>query len=217
MKRFVYKYVLSYIGFIVVKLINLTYRIKVINQRIEDEIYNRGELPIYISLHQRFFPGIAFLAKRNKIAIIISQSSDGDLISKIVEIFGWCSIRGSSSKGGARALVALKKLIKEGYAVGHVVDGPRGPFGKIKPGLLTLARISKMPILPIISSAEKKWVFNSWDRFMIPKPFSKIIMRFDKEIYIPENSSQEKFNDTLIKIEDRLMELYRETDDIWGK
>jgi lysophospholipid acyltransferase (LPLAT)-like uncharacterized protein len=147
---------------------------------------------------------------------MISQSQDGELISKIVSVLGWYPVRGSSSKGGRQALREIKKLIHDGYKVGHVVDGPTGPFGVVKPGLLSLAQASGMPIVPIIISAEKKWVFNSWDRFMVPKPFSRVIFRFSDEIYIPGNIQRSDFEAKRSSIEDIFKKLYVETDAIWS-
>lgn len=82
---------------------------------------------IYASWHQRFFPGITFFASRRPIAILISQSRDGDFISHIVDILGWEPVRGSSSRGGSEGLQRLKELSREGHKIGHIVDGPKTP------------------------------------------------------------------------------------------
>jgi lysophospholipid acyltransferase (LPLAT)-like uncharacterized protein len=96
------------------------------------------------------------------------------------------------------------------------VDGPTGPLGVVKPGLLVIARASGIPILPSIISAEKKWVFNSWDRFMVPKPFSRIIIRFVDEIYIPRKMRGSDFEIKRSFIENNLKKWYVETDAIWS-
>jgi len=214
LKRFLYRYVLPYIGFIIVKLLFFTYRIRVLNPEIEENIYKRGEVPIYASWHQRLFIGTSFLAKRH-IAVMISLSKDGDLIAKIVKMLGLYPVRGSSSKNGIEALRNLKRIIKDGVPIGHIVDGPKGPAREIKVGLLLIAKYSGMPILPIIISTEKKWCFNSWDRFIIPKPFSRIVVKFDKEIYIPKKMNRKKFLEIKISLENRFTEIYQETDKIW--
>lgn len=197
--------------------LSATYRVKVLHGEIADSIYDRGETPIYCSWHQRWFAGITFLPKRHPVSIMVSRSKDGELISKMIAILGWHVMRGSSSRGGAQALRGLLGCLKRGIAVGHIVDGPRGPFGEIKPGLLSLAQVSGMPIVPMIISPERKWSFNSWDRFMIPKPFSKVIIRFDKEIYVPRRLSSDKTDELRIQIEDRLRSLYKETDGLWSQ
>jgi lysophospholipid acyltransferase (LPLAT)-like uncharacterized protein len=205
-----------YLGLFIVKIISSTYRIRIINPEIERDVLKRGHIPIYASWHQRFFPGITFFASRKPISIMISQSKDGELISKIVNALGWYPVRGSSSKGGRQALREIKKLVHKGYKIGHIVDGPTGPLGVVKPGLLLIAQASGMPIVPVITSAEKKWVFNSWDRFMVPKPFSRVIIRFSDEIRIPRELQRSDFEEKRSSIENAFKKLYVETDTIWS-
>ena len=181
-KSFLYRYLLPYGGLLLVKIITLTNRVSVVDSKNETDLMARHNSLVYASWHQRFFPGIAFFAKRKPIAIMISRSRDGEFISRIVDLFGWLPVRGSSSRGGLSALIKIKKLTLSGYNIGHIVDGPRGPFGVVKPGLLRIAQVSGKPIVPAIMSAQKKWVFNSWDRFMVPKPFSRVIIRFGQAI-----------------------------------
>jgi lysophospholipid acyltransferase (LPLAT)-like uncharacterized protein len=217
MKRFLSHYIIPYVGLFFVRLLSLTYRITIINPGIEKLIFDRGEVPIYISWHQRFFPGITFFAKRHRISIMISKSKDGDYISKIAHILGWTPVRGSSTKGGKEALEELKRRALEGCTIGHIVDGPKGPFGVIKPGLLVIAQHSGMPILPAIVSSEKKWVFTSWDTFMVPKPFSRVIIMFDQETYVRDDIDSEEFERIRVSIEKRLYELYKEADKYWSR
>ena len=216
LKRLLNLPIFPYIGLVVLKIISWTYKIRVMNPDIEKDILKRGQIPIYASWHQRFFPGIVFFATRKPISIMISQSRDGELISKIVNVIGWHPVRGSSSKGGGRALKDIKKLVLRGYKIAHIVDGPRGPLGVIKPGLLVIAQVSGMPIVPTITSAEKKWVFNSWDRFMVPKPFSRVIIRFSDEIHIPRKLQGDDFEEKRLSIGETLKKLYVETDAIWS-
>lgn len=217
MKRFIYRNILPWIGLAVIKLLSFTCRMKIENPEYEEEIIRNGKRPIYISWHQRFFPGIYFLSKRKPIAIIISLSRDGDFISGIVKILGWTPVRGSSSRGGVRALKEIRRLADEKYSIGHIVDGPRGPFGVVKPGLLMIARTSEMPILPVIFSFEKKWTFKSWDKYMLPKPFSKILVRFGEAIYVPRKVSDNEFEEFRKLIEKKLYGLYEEADKYWSQ
>ena len=216
LKRLLNLQIFPYIGILIVKIISSTYRIRIINPEIERDILKRGHIPIYASWHQRFFPGIILFATRKPISIMISQSRDGELISRIVNVLGWYPVRGSSSKGGRQALREIQKLVHEGYKVAHIVDGPRGPLGIVKPGLLLIAQASGMPIVPVITSAEKKWVFNSWDRFMVPQPFSRVIIRFSDEIRIPRELQRSDFEERRSSIENTFKKLYLETDAIWS-
>jgi len=124
-------------------------------------------------------------------------------------------VRGSSSRGGKKALREIYTLSKKGYKIAHIVDGPKGPRNVVKPGLLIISKISGMPIIPTITSAEKKWVFNSWDRFIVPKPFSRVIIRFGDEINVPKNLKGLAFEKKRFSVEETLKKLYVETDLLW--
>jgi lysophospholipid acyltransferase (LPLAT)-like uncharacterized protein len=212
---FVHRFLLPYVGLLFVRVLSATYRVRLIGVENERPILDAGGGLIYASWHQRFFAGIMLFAKRKPIAIMISQSRDGALIARIVGLLGWRPVRGSSTRGGKAALEQLKELAGSGYRIGHIVDGPKGPPGIVKAGLLTMAQFTGLPIVPTITSAQRKWVFKSWDRFMIPKAFSKVIISFGKGITIPATLDGEEFEAQRRLVEDRLRELYDETDRIW--
>lgn len=216
-RKFLYRYILPYGGLLVVNLISFTCRLRIIHPENETETVARTGSIIYASWHQRFFPGITFFSRRKPIAIMISQSRDGDFVSRVVEILGWRPVRGSSSHGGPEALRELKELARSGYRIGHIVDGPKGPFGKVKPGMLRIAQAANLPIVPTITSAEKRWVFNSWDKFMVPKPFSRVIIAFGEPIDVPPDLDEAEFEARTRLIEEKMAALYDETDRIWQK
>lgn len=120
-----------------------------------------------ITAYQRYLP--------NKFVVIVSQSKDGEFIARVIERLGHATVRGSSSRGGVKALLQAKRVIEKGDHIGIVtVDGPRGPRHKPKDGVFLLAQRAKAKIVPIRARVEKKKVFDkSWDRFVMPFPFSK--------------------------------------------
>jgi lysophospholipid acyltransferase (LPLAT)-like uncharacterized protein len=218
-KRFMYilyHFILPYVGLFLVKILSATYRLKIVDQRNERDVLEKDGSIIYASWHQRFFPGITFFATRRPIAILISKSRDGEFIARVVNILGWLAVRGSSSRGGSEGLNRLKELSRKGYRIGHIVDGPKGPFGVVKPGLLRIAQVSGMAIVPTITSSEKRWSFNSWDRFMVPKPFSRVVIRFGEGVYVPEGISEDEFLEKTRLVEDAMRKLYEDTDLIWS-
>jgi hypothetical protein len=212
---FIYRYLIPYGGLLLVKALSATYRVRLYDPENEQTVLDRHQSLIYASWHQRFFPGITFFSSRKPIAIMISQSRDGEMVARVVDILGWRSVRGSSTRGGVAALKRLKDLARAGYKIGHIVDGPKGPFGYVKPGLLRIAQVAGMPVVPTITSAQKKWVFNSWDRFMVPKPFSRVIIRFGDAIDVPAELDGGAFEQKRVSIEQRLKELYEDTDRMW--
>lgn len=199
-----------------VRLISMSYRLKLVDEENEKPLLNTKGNLIYASWHQRFFPGIAFFSTRKPICIIISKSLDGEMAARVVNILGWYPVRGSSSNGGKEALEKIKELARSRYKVGHIVDGPTGPFGKIKPGLLRIAQAADLPVVPTITSGQHRWVFNSWDKFMVPKPFSRVIIRFGKPIPVPANITDDEFENIRLHIETQMRQLYKDTDKIWS-
>ncbi|GAB6907192.1 conserved hypothetical protein [Desulfosarcina cetonica] len=215
LKDVAYRQIFPRGGLLLVKLISKTYNIRLVDQVNEQSALDRYGSVVYASWHQRFFPGITFFATRKPIAIMISQSRDGEMIARVVDILGWRSVRGSSSKGGMRALKEIRALTGQGYRIGHIVDGPQGPFGVVKPGLITIAQFAGVPIVPVITSAERCWTFNSWDRFMVPKPFSRVIIRFTPPIHVPRRLDAEAFETLRQTVEEQIQKRVRQTDAWW--
>ena len=124
--------------------------------------------------HQRLLLALAYVNKFRHFqpVIMISQSKDGELAARLAERLGLVPVRGSSTRGGTTALVGITEALKKYLAAIHIVDGPTGPKGIVKPGLISMAQVSGAVILPVIVSAKKAWIVRSWDRFLIPKPFS---------------------------------------------
>jgi len=215
LNRFLYKYLIPYGGFLLIKIISSTYRFRFIGLENEKAALLESGAVIYGGWHQRLFSGITPFAGRKPIVITISESRDGEYIAKIAELIGWRTVRGSSSRGGSKAFRELKSLANNGYRIAHIVDGPQGPPEVIKPGLLRIARATGLPILLTAVSPQKEWVFNSWDRFMIPKPFSKIIVRFGKAVPVPKSMSKSDLEKERQRVEKQLKIMIHETDLIW--
>jgi lysophospholipid acyltransferase (LPLAT)-like uncharacterized protein len=132
---------------------------------------------------------------------MISRSIDGEIIAGVARRTGWDPVRGSSSRGGKDALTAMIDKLKERKIAAHIVDGPRGPIGKIKPGAIRLAQMGGAVIVPFYTSADRAWYFNSWDRFMIPKPFSNVTLRFGDIFPLKQTMSEEEFEQQRLHLE----------------
>jgi hypothetical protein len=168
--------------------------------------------------HQRFLPALAYVTKfrKFKLCVMISQSRDGDLIAPIAKRLGLEPVRGSSSRGGKKALAAILKTLEERPGVVHIVDGPRGPKGEVKPGLIGMAQVTGAAIIPIFVSAHRAWVMGSWDRFLVPKPFSRVKIRWGQPVVVPRTSDPESFEKYRKDVETTLAEGYAKDDLSWG-
>jgi len=139
---------------------------------------------IYVSWHQRMSFFARYLAKKNPI-ILISQSRDGEYGARIARYLGFGYVRGSSTRGGIKALRQIIEHLKKGRPVGILADGPLGPPRVVKTGPVLIASKSGAPIIPLMWSCNRFWLLNSWDRYMIPKPFSKIVIRHGDPLLVP--------------------------------
>ena len=128
----------------------------------------------------------------SQISVLVSEHGDGEIIARILSDFGFRLVRGSSSRGAARALIAVDRELEAGHDVGITPDGPRGPRHSVAPGALLAAHRAGVCLMPLAASASAYWQLGSWDRFMIPKPFAKGIMIFGEPRYVPADASEEE-------------------------
>jgi lysophospholipid acyltransferase (LPLAT)-like uncharacterized protein len=142
---------------------------------------------IYCFWHQCVL-ACAYYYRSTHATILISQSFDGELITRTLECFGYRAVRGSSSRGGREGLLALRHVLDEGIPAIFTADGPRGPIYKSKPGPIKLAQISGAPIGCFHLEPQKSWTIRSWDRFQIPKPFTRIAVSWGHWINVPSDA-----------------------------
>jgi lysophospholipid acyltransferase (LPLAT)-like uncharacterized protein len=207
------------IGRIYLMLLGYTSRVKVVNKEYVLPFWENGRTVIYALWHSRVLLLIAYgrygLNKTN-LSMIVSRSRDGEYIAKIIESAGLLPVRGSSSGGGSKAFFKLLQLGKEGkYDLAVTPDGPRGPREVVKPGIIELARKSGLSIVPVSCSSRWKKVFKSWDRFMLPFPFTRAVLIFGKPFKVgPEACDNEKENLGLF-LADTLKNITRQADEMF--
>ena len=164
--------------------------------------------------HQRLLPALAYVMKFRHFEpiIMISQSRDGELTARLTKRLGFVPVRGSSTRGGTTALVAILKALEKNPAVVHIVDGPTGPKGIVKPGLISMAQVSGAVVLPLIVSAKKAWIIESWDKFLVPKPFSEVTIEWGQPFVVPRDIDPARFEELRKEIEQSLSEGHAEAD-----
>jgi lysophospholipid acyltransferase (LPLAT)-like uncharacterized protein len=144
---------------------------------------------IYSFWHRAVFAG-AWLWRKTGIAVMVSRSFDGEYIARTIEKLGFIAVRGSSSRGGAGALLGLKSQLEQGFSVAFTIDGPRGPKYVAKPGPVLLSRASALPMAAFYVALSDAWVLNTWDALMIPKPFSKALVRVSVKVRVPAEADE---------------------------
>ena len=210
--------VISLLGVQFLRLLNLTYRWTWLGFEGEDRYWAEGSPCICAFWHSRqlfapWFYRRAFRpGKQRKMFVLISLHTDGRLIAGAVRNLGIDSVAGSSSRRGREAMRELVKVVKEGSHASITPDGPRGPLQKLKPGVVRLAQMTGAPIRTVAYSAEQMWTLRTWDRFIVPKPFSRVVGIFGEPIYIPAELSEEEFDEYCLLIEERLNEATKAAD-----
>lgn len=152
-----------------------------------DEAIRAGRPPIIAFWHGRILPGMWIFRNRG-IVVMASANFDGQWIARIIEHFGYRTVTGSSSRGGARALLEMKRALERGHPVGLTLDGPRGPARVAQPGALWLAGATGAPILPFHAEASRCWTTRSWDNTQVPKPFSRVALAIGKPVSVADTT-----------------------------
>ena len=124
-----------------------------------------------------------------RVTILVSQSRDGELVTQLLSCFGFQTARGSTSRGGARGLLAVINKVRNGMHAGFTPDGPRGPRFQVQPGLVIVAKRTGAPILPMTFGAQWKRALASWDAFLLPLPFSRVVVVYGEPIHVPADAS----------------------------
>jgi lysophospholipid acyltransferase (LPLAT)-like uncharacterized protein len=176
-------------GSLLVRLIGCTLRFSFVA---EPGAYGgAGDVPpeIYCFWHRAVLPA-AWVFRRRRIAVMTSRSFDGEYIARIITRFGFMPVRGSSSRGAVGALIGMRRELEQGHAVAFTIDGPRGPIYVAKPGPVLLAKKTGRPITCFYVAPDRPWVLNSWDRMMIPRPFSRAVAYFCSPIHVAANAGE---------------------------
>jgi hypothetical protein len=160
---------------------------------------------------------MSYLFKGEGAAILVSSSKDGEIMAQILQRQGHQTIRGSTSRHGARALARLIRVMRDNGTPGAVVpDGPRGPRFKVQPGIVALAKNTGYPIVPVTYSAKKIKVFSSWDKFILPYPFTQALVLCGRPISVPSHLSSEAKASYRMKVEEELNRITKKADTYYG-
>ena len=182
------------------------------NWRLIEDRVGRGEPLIFALWHGELFPATAFGHKLTspRLVTFVSQSKDGEVIARVIERLGHATVRGSSSRGGVKALLQAKRImVKEGRMAVFTVDGPRGPRHKAKDGVIFLAQHAEAKIVPLRAYTRKAKIFTkSWDHFVLSWPFTRCSIYFGE----PMDVTKEKLNKDILarerkRLEERMMAL----------
>jgi len=185
LKFIIYTRPFIWLAYYIIRIYSATFRLAVVNEAPWKALLLKEERPVILcTWHQQFFAAIRHFktyASMNP-GLMISRSRDGDLIAGVANRTGWHTPRGSSSRGGRQAMAAMLDHLQTHKFGAHILDGPQGPMGIVKAGIVKMAMETGAVVVPFYVRSDNAWFFNSWDRFMLPKPFSRVTLEYNDPI-----------------------------------
>ena len=168
--------------------------------------------PILCLWHDRIFTGTYYLRDRGFV-VMSSISLDAEYTARCIQRFGFGVIKGSSTRGGTRALIEMSRLMKTGVPMAFTIDGPRGPKYQAKAGPALLAKLTGNPMLPFSVEVKRFWTINSWDKFQIPVPFTRVKVFFDEPIFVSTNADADELEQKRLELQESLNDLVQKGKD----
>lgn len=162
---------------LLVRLLALTWRVRLVGGEHHRALLASRTPFVFILWHGELLP-LLWFHRGQGVSILVSEHRDGEFVAQAARRLGYGLVRGSTSRGGARALLEVASLLKQGTTIGVTPDGPRGPRHRFAPGAIVAAQRAGAPLLPIRASADRAWRLRSWDSFLIPKPFARVAIAY---------------------------------------
>ncbi|MEP6495195.1 MAG: lysophospholipid acyltransferase family protein [bacterium] len=181
---------LARLGSWLVRGLGWTWRIRVSHDDALNEMRHAKKPFIFSLWHGQLLP-LLYHHRRQNVAILISEHADGEIIARIAMSLGYRTVRGSTSRGAARALLGLARVINEGADLAITPDGPRGPAKSFAPGALVIAHRAKVPIIAVAATASSAWRLGTWDRFLIPRPFARVEIAYSDAVYVEASDARQ--------------------------
>jgi len=170
-------------GVVVLRLLARTWRIRVVHADAYENLRRKRQPFALCFWHGEMLP-LLWRHRDQRIAVLISTHKDGEIIARIAEALGCRTVRGSTSRGGGRALLGLVRELRAGHEIAVTPDGPRGPARRFQPGALIAAQRAGAPIVPIAVHCTNAWRLRSWDGFMIPRPFARVVVAYGDAAWV---------------------------------
>ncbi len=198
--------IIAWVAYILLNLVGRLVRIREIGAEYYRAMDRRDERYIFTLWHGRMFIPI-FVQRNRGIVAMVSQHLDGEFIARAVERMGYHTVRGSSTRGGSKALREMVRMIRGGLNGAMMVDGPRGPRGEFKPGTVMLAQLSGAKLIPMTYAASKAKIFDSWDLFLLAKPFSRVVVAYGEPVQVPRHMDDADTREFIAMMEARMNSL----------
>ncbi len=201
----------AWVGAGVIRVLGATWRIRVENEEHLQAARRIGPNVIFAVWHGRLLP-LSYTHRGQPIQVLASEHRDGEMLGRTIVRLGFGHARGSSTRGGTRALLDLAQRLRSGFDVGLTVDGPRGPRHVVKPGAIEIARLTGAAIVPITSASRRHRTLASWDAFEVPAPGTRVIVRYGAPVRVPAQADRDTVEACRLELERSLTRITGEAD-----
>jgi lysophospholipid acyltransferase (LPLAT)-like uncharacterized protein len=201
------------VGMPLIEALGATWRWNVRGAEHVERVKRDGRQPIYALWHGRILPGTLYLRDRD-IVVMTSENFDGEWVARLIRRFGFDTARGSTSHGGARAMVQLRREMRRGRPAAFTIDGPRGPARVAQPGAIWLASLTGNPVIPFHVEAAEAWTVRSWDRHQVPKPGSALGVAIGEPIEVVAAAAPDEIESARLALETSLARLEAEATEL---
>lgn len=178
------------VGVLLVRALGATWRFRRVHGEAFDAALRERRPTVFVLWHGQMLP-LLYRHRNEGITVLISEHADGEIIARVAERLGFRTVRGSTSRGAGRALVAMSRVVAAGGWVAVTPDGPRGPARSFAPGALVTAQRAQVEVIALAAAASRAWHLKSWDRFTIPKPFSRVAIAYSGRVAVGGDSPRE--------------------------
>ncbi|RPI03924.1 MAG: DUF374 domain-containing protein [Calditrichaeota bacterium] len=212
----VVQYIALKTAWLLILLLGKTARITVKNGRFLRQAYASKAPILFLAWHGRMLLPV-YIHRGQRVVAMVSEHTDGEIIAQTVTRLGFRTVRGSSTRGGRKAFRDMLHHLRRGEHCTILPDGPQGPALEIKSGAILLAQLSGAVILPITFAAEKAITIQSWDRFTLWRPFSRVLLIYGEPIKLPRKMGQQEVEEKRTMVEQKMRKLLADVDEMVGK
>jgi lysophospholipid acyltransferase (LPLAT)-like uncharacterized protein len=191
------------LGAALIRALGATWRVRILGEEHLAGARRVSPRVVYAVWHGRMLP-FAFTHRARRVHVLASEHHDGELLGRTIRYLGFGQVRGSSTRGGTKGLMALTEANRNGYDVGLTVDGPRGPRLVVKSGVVDVAKLTGAAIVPIASGSRRHRTFASWDAFELPWPLTRVVVAYGPPVVVPGDADREVLEAKRREVEDTL-------------
>jgi hypothetical protein len=188
------------VGGAFIRALGATWRYRVHGREHLEEARRIHPQVVYAFWHGRLLP-LAYLHRDENSRVVASEHHDGELLARTIRFLGLGHVKGSSTRGGTKAILALADSVRDGYNAALTVDGPRGPRFQVKPGAIEVAKLTGSAILPVSCGSRRRRTFASWDAFELPAPFTRVVVAYGPPLRVPADADRESQEAVRVELE----------------